>query len=174
MYFEKLSRSSFSTVSPPPGFRTEAVYGFAPLFRFKLQYMPPLRLHPRRQEKERKININDALSPPAPSHIVPRATGGAVGFLATFQRWAIDGTHIPVIVAWKDKIKYTNRKGYTSQDVIKICNFDMRFTFAVSGWPGSVHDTRVWTDARPRFPNYLHSPLGNPFAYLVWTHNIRS
>jgi hypothetical protein len=27
---------------------------------------------------------------------------------------AIDGTHIPVLVAKKDKIKYTIRKGYTS------------------------------------------------------------
>ena len=64
---------------------------------------------------------------------------------------AIDGTHVPVIVAEKDKIKYTNRKGYTSQNVLAICDFDLRFTFAVPGWPGSAHDTRVWTDARPRF-----------------------
>jgi hypothetical protein len=73
---------------------------------------------------------------------------------------AIDGTHIPVIVAEVDKIKYTNRKGYTSQNVLAICDFDMRFTFAVPGWPGSVHDTRVWTDARPRFSNYPHPPSG--------------
>ena len=46
---------------------------------------------------------------------------------------AIDGTYIPVIVAEVDKIKYTNRKGYTSQNVLAICDFDMRFTFAVPG-----------------------------------------
>nr|XP_051230392.1 protein ALP1-like [Lolium perenne] len=78
---------------------------------------------------------------------------------------AIDGTHIPVQVAEKDKIKYTNRKGFTSQNVLAICDFDMRFTFAVPGWPGSVHDTRVWTDARPRFHNYPHPPHGK--YYLV-------
>ncbi|KAM0868725.1 hypothetical protein ACQ4PT_041141 [Festuca glaucescens] len=78
---------------------------------------------------------------------------------------AIDGTHIPVIVAEKDKIKYTNRKGYTSQNVLAICDFDMRFTFAVPGWPGSVHDTRVWTDARPHFSNFPHPPHGK--YYLV-------
>ena len=65
---------------------------------------------------------------------------------------AIDRTHIPVIVAEQDRQKYTNRKGYTSQNVLAICDFDMRFTFAVAGWAGSVHDTRVWTDARPHFP----------------------
>jgi hypothetical protein len=85
---------------------------------------------------------------------------------------AIDGTHIPVIVAEKDKIKYTNRKGYTSQNVLAICDFDLRFTFAVPGWPGSVHDTRVWTDARPRFANYPHPPHGNAITYEVYTRNI--
>jgi hypothetical protein len=42
----------------------------------------------------------------------------------------------------------------------------MRFTFSVTGWHGLVHDTRVWTDARPRFPNYPHPPPGNHFAYV--------
>ncbi|CAM0910117.1 unnamed protein product [Alopecurus aequalis] len=78
---------------------------------------------------------------------------------------AIDGTHIPVVVAGKLKVQYTNRKGYTSQNMLAICDFDMRFTFAVAGWAGSVHDTRVWTDARPRFTNYPHPPDGK--YYLV-------
>ena len=82
---------------------------------------------------------------------------------------AIDGTHIPVIVAEKDRQIYTNRKGYTSQNVMAICDFDMRFTFAVTGWAGSVHDTRVWTDARPHFDNYPHPPTGNLLAYVPCT-----
>ena len=85
---------------------------------------------------------------------------------------AIDGTHIPVVVAEKDRQVYTNRKGYTSQNVMAICDFDMRFTFAVAGWAGSVHDTRVWTDARPHFPNYPHPPIGNFLAYLPCAENI--
>ena len=28
---------------------------------------------------------------------------------------------------------------YTSQNVIVVCDFDMVFTFAVAGWPGSAH-----------------------------------
>ena len=81
---------------------------------------------------------------------------------------AIDGTHIRVTVAEKLKVQYTNRKGYTSQNVLAICDFDMRFTFVVAGWPGSVHDTRVWTDARPHFPNYPHPPIGNLFSYKIF------
>jgi hypothetical protein len=42
-----------------------------------------------------------------------------------------------------------------------VCDFDMRFTFVVTGWPGSVHDTRVLQDTlimyRDRFP---HPPKG--------------
>jgi hypothetical protein len=67
---------------------------------------------------------------------------------------AIDGTHIPVIVVEVDKIKYTNKKGYTSQNVLVICDFDMRFTCSWMAWICS------WTDARPRFSNYPHPPYG--------------
>ncbi|CAM0910115.1 unnamed protein product [Alopecurus aequalis] len=89
---------------------------------------------------------------------------------------AIDGTHIPVVVAGKLKVQYTNRKGYTSQNMLAICDFDMRFTFAVAGWAGSVHDTRVWTDARPRFTNYPHPPDGNLFGHVekIFAHKFYS
>ena len=77
-----------------------------------------------------------------------------------------------MIVAEKDRLIYTNRKGYTSQNVLAICDFDMRFTFAVAGWAGSVHDTCVWTDAHPNFSNYPHPPTGNLLEYVVHTNNI--
>ena len=89
---------------------------------------------------------------------------------------AIDRTHIPGTVVEKDKMQYMNRKGFTSQNVLAICDFDMRLTFAVARWPGSVHDTRVWTDARPHFPNYPHPPTGNLFAHVhkVFSHKYSS
>jgi hypothetical protein len=38
-----------------------------------------------------------------------------------------------------------------------VCDFDMRFTFVVTGWPSSVHDTRVLQDTlityADRFPH---------------------
>ena len=38
------------------------------------------------------------------------------------------------------------------------------------------HDTRVWTDARPHFPNYPHPPIGNLFAHIrkVFSHKYSS
>ena len=73
---------------------------------------------------------------------------------------AIDGTHIPVIVPEEERIKHINRKNFTSQNVMAVCDFDMRFTFVVAGWPGSVHDTRVWVDAMVEYNNYPHPPPG--------------
>jgi hypothetical protein len=56
---------------------------------------------------------------------------------------AIDGTHIEVSVDEAVHDDFTNRKGYTSQNVIAICDFDMRFMYIGEGTEGSVHDTHV-------------------------------
>jgi hypothetical protein len=47
-----------------------------------------------------------------------------------------------------------------------ICDFDMRFTFVVTGWPGSVHDTRVlfntllkYKDQFPKPPNGMKQSI---------------
>lgn len=38
----------------------------------------------------------------------------------------------------------------------------MRFTCVVAGWPGSVHDMRVFNDALNKYGNkFPHPPLGN-------------
>lgn len=60
---------------------------------------------------------------------------------------AIDGTHIPVGVLPAEKVlQYMGRHGYPSQNVLAICDFDMRFIFVVAGWSGSVHDMRVFSN----------------------------
>jgi hypothetical protein len=42
-----------------------------------------------------------------------------------------------------------------------ICDFDMRFTFVVTGWPGSVHDTRVLLDTLLKYKDqFLKPPNG--------------
>jgi hypothetical protein len=46
---------------------------------------------------------------------------------------AIDGSHIPVTVPLREQPKYIGRHGYPSQNIIVVCHFDMRFTFAVTG-----------------------------------------
>ncbi|XP_015932458.1 uncharacterized protein LOC107458771 [Arachis duranensis] len=57
---------------------------------------------------------------------------------------AIDGTHVPVIVSAEDQIRCIGRKRIATQNVMAACNFDMEFTFALAGWEGTPHDTRVF------------------------------
>jgi hypothetical protein len=42
-----------------------------------------------------------------------------------------------------------------------VCDFNMRFTFVLVGWLGSMHNMRVFNDAMTRYHNVLpHPPLG--------------
>jgi hypothetical protein len=74
---------------------------------------------------------------------------------------AIDGTHIPVIVPAADMVNHVGRLGYFTQNVMAVCDFDLRFTSIVAGWPGSVHDTRIFKDTLLKFEaNFPHPPPG--------------
>ena len=79
---------------------------------------------------------------------------------------AIDGTHIQVVVPLATAAQHRNRHKEKSQNVMCVCDFDMRFTFVLAGWPGSVHDMRVFNDARSRFGDKFPKPPPNKF-YLV-------
>ncbi|KAL5798550.1 hypothetical protein ACOSQ2_003370 [Xanthoceras sorbifolium] len=59
---------------------------------------------------------------------------------------AIDGTHIPAMVTGLDINSYRNRHGTISQNVLAACNFDLEFIYVLSGWEGSVHDSKVISD----------------------------
>lgn len=61
---------------------------------------------------------------------------------------ALDGTHIDVWVSSHEQPRYRNRKGHLTQNVLAVCDFDMRFTYVLAGWEGSAHDTAVWRDAQ--------------------------
>src|SRR6266540_685127 len=74
---------------------------------------------------------------------------------------AIDGTHIPMTVPATEVVAHVGRYRYTIQNVLAICDFDMRFTFVVAGWPGSVHDTRVFNDALQKYADdFPYPPTG--------------
>jgi hypothetical protein len=73
---------------------------------------------------------------------------------------AIDGSHVPISVPADEVVNHTCRHGYTSQNVLAICDFDMRFTFVVAGWPGSAHDTRILNHALANFPSFPVPPKG--------------
>jgi hypothetical protein len=59
----------------------------------------------------------------------------------------IDGTHIPEWTSLADRIRYRNRKGFVSQNVLSMCNFDLEFTYGIYGWEGSAADSCVQSDA---------------------------
>lgn len=79
---------------------------------------------------------------------------------------AIDGTHIQVVVPNSAAVQHRNRHEEKSQNVMCVCDFDMRFTFVLAGWPGSVHDMRVFNDAQTRFSAKFPKPPPGKF-YLV-------
>ena len=60
----------------------------------------------------------------------------------------MDGTYVPCIVGAGLQTAFRNRKGFTSQNVLAIVDFDMKFTYLVAGWEGLVHDARVLRDAQ--------------------------
>ena len=74
---------------------------------------------------------------------------------------AIDGTHIPCVVPNHLFIQHLCRKSITTQNVMACCDFDMRFTFVNAGWPGSVHDMRVFNDSTTTYSAvFPHPPNG--------------
>jgi hypothetical protein len=60
---------------------------------------------------------------------------------------ALDGTHIDVHLHPRDQVRYRNRKGHLTQNVLAVCNFEMQFNYVLAGWEGSAHDNTVLRDA---------------------------
>jgi hypothetical protein len=82
---------------------------------------------------------------------------------------AIDVTHVLVVVPAQHVVQHTRRHGYTSQNVLAVCDFDMRFTFVVARWSGLVHDMRVFKDALDKYGDkYPHPPQGIGFLYELF------
>jgi hypothetical protein len=82
---------------------------------------------------------------------------------------AIDGSHVQVSVPTEDVVNHTCRHGYTSQNILTVCDFDMRFTFMVTGWPGSAHDTRILNHALTNFGDKFSKPPTGTNANFVYT-----
>jgi hypothetical protein len=87
---------------------------------------------------------------------------------------AIDRTHIAVVVPTNQVVQHIGRHGYTTQNVLAVCDFDMRFTFVVVGWPGSVHDMRVLNDAHDKFDDkFPHPPKGIGVSYELFFYFVK-
>ena len=95
---------------------------------------------------------------------------------------AIDCTHIPIQSPGGDNAgTFRNRKGYFSINVQSVCNANLKFIDIVARWPGSVHDSTIFSNCLKNaefesgkingillgdngYPNkpYLMTPILNP------------
>ncbi|GMN44995.1 hypothetical protein TIFTF001_014189 [Ficus carica] len=60
---------------------------------------------------------------------------------------AIDGTHVPCVPRRENTDTWINRKGFHSQNVLAACSFDMKFTYMLARYEGSIHDVRILEEA---------------------------
>jgi len=72
---------------------------------------------------------------------------------------AIDGTHIPANVPVEIQGKFQGQKEGTTQNVLAIITFDLKFIYVLAGWERSAHDSQVLGDVLSR-PNGLKIPEG--------------
>uniref|UniRef100_A0A3Q2XUA1 DDE Tnp4 domain-containing protein n=1 Tax=Hippocampus comes TaxID=109280 RepID=A0A3Q2XUA1_HIPCM len=82
------------------------------------------------------------------------------------ERWGfpqvlggIDGTHIPIIRPHDCHTDYYNRKGFYSVIMQAVVDSSCRFIDIFIGWPGSVHDARVFANS----PLYQNRTSGSLF-----------
>lgn len=61
----------------------------------------------------------------------------------------IDCTHVPIDSPGGDDAEvYRNRKGYFSINVQAVTGPELQFLDVVASWPGSVHDSRIFSNSR--------------------------
>lgn len=60
---------------------------------------------------------------------------------------AIDGCHVKIDKPENDPDSYINRKGYYTVQMQIICDKQRKIRDIFVGWPGSVHDSRVFRNS---------------------------
>ncbi|KAK2663912.1 hypothetical protein Ddye_002486 [Dipteronia dyeriana] len=78
---------------------------------------------------------------------------------------ALDETYIEVTIPESDKPRYRTRKGHIATNVLGVCTRELKFVYVLSGWEGSVTDSRVLRDAITR-----HNGLKISFADVGYTN----
>ena len=59
----------------------------------------------------------------------------------------IDGSLIEIIQPLQQCAAYTSRKKFCAVTLQAICNHKLQFTSVSTGWPGSMHDSRIYTNS---------------------------
>ena len=72
---------------------------------------------------------------------------------------AINGTHVATNVPKHLATPYLDRKRVTTKNILAACDFDLKFTFMMTNWEGSVHDACVLRVAtNDPIYNFPHPP----------------
>lgn len=77
----------------------------------------------------------------------------------------IDCTHLRIKKPSIHGDEYINRKGYPSINVQATCNADEWFKSVDASWPGSVHDSRIWSNSE--IYNIARNTFENSQALLL-------
>jgi hypothetical protein len=80
---------------------------------------------------------------------------------------ALDGTHVRVSLHPSEQVRYIEKTEIPTQNILAICDFDMRFTYVSMGQPGSMHDVSVLYNAMKVDDKFFpHPPKGNLFTFF--------
>ncbi|EMS53107.1 hypothetical protein TRIUR3_33898 [Triticum urartu] len=100
--------------------------------------------------------------------MIKSPTGRTPTKICTSLRWypyfkdcigTIDGTHVTARVSRSQAVTFRGRKHYTSQNVLVVVDFDLKFTYVLAGWEGSSHDANILSDNISR-PDGINIPDG--------------
>ncbi|XP_059659068.1 protein ALP1-like [Cornus florida] len=100
--------------------------------------------------------------------VIPNKIRESSRFYSYFRHCvgAIDGTHIPATLPASTQLPFRGRKGYTTQNVMAVCDFDMRFTYVLAGWEGSANDSRILNECTENAAMNFPAPPAGKY-YLV-------
>nr|XP_009762935.1 PREDICTED: uncharacterized protein LOC104214910 [Nicotiana sylvestris] len=80
---------------------------------------------------------------------------------------ALDGTHVKARFPQGQEIPYIGHKGYPTQNILAVVDFNMCFTFAWAGWEGAAHDNHIFGEALRRPELNFHILQGTNIILLM-------
>ncbi|XP_027158360.1 putative nuclease HARBI1 [Coffea eugenioides] len=84
----------------------------------------------------------------------------------------MDGTHISACPPTGEQMAYTNRHEFQSQNVLTMCDHDMRFIYVYARWEGGAHDARVLESALAYPSDFSLSSPGHYYLVDVAYRNV--